>query len=253
MNSDGKHLDNDMSYDDPQQDNPRLEHSGKYAVYCNPCTGVASLGRLNEHQPDRNPRRKIRLPQTIKAAARAARKRLRDHAVLHQLGACVVLTYAQVSPHPRKDVDQFIRKARAHYPDRLHYAAVTEGSLDSGGIRIHHNVLLPASPDLIAIVENWPHGDVFIGINPSDADIRRMVNYVTKAFARPSGIGARFIKSKSKTPEPVKQVFNNKSDAEAALMSKIPDGATGVSVYEPRCGDRKIVYWDVNPHQIEDV
>ena len=253
MNSDGKHLDNDMSYDDPQLNNPRLEHSGKYAVYCNPCTGVASLGRLNEHQPNRNPRRKIRLPQTIKAAARASRKRLRDHAVLHQLGACVVLTYAQVSPHPRKDVKQFIRKARAHYPDRLHYAAVTEGSLDSGGIRIHHNVLLPASPDLIAIVENWPHGDVFIGINPSDADIRRMVNYVSKAFERHQGLRARFIKSKSQIPKPTKQVFNNKNDAEAVLMGKIPLEASGVSVYEPGCGNKKIVYWNVNPSQVEGV
>jgi hypothetical protein len=135
----------------------------------------------------------------------------------------------------------------------MHYAVVTEGSVEPGGIRIHHNVLLPANRDLIAIAEHWPHGDVFIGINPTDSDIRKMVNYVTKAFARPSGLGARFIKSKSKIPKPVKQVFNNKSDAEAALTSKIPDGATGVSVYLPRCGDRKIVYWDVNPHQIEDV
>jgi len=253
MTENGKHLDNDTSYDDSLRNNPHLENRGKYALYDNSHTGVASLGPLVERQPSRSPRRETRLPQTVGSAARASRKRLRDHAVLHQLGACVVLTYANVSPDPRKDVEKFIKKARSHYPSRMHYAVVTEGSVEPGGIRIHHNVLLPANRDLIAIAEHWPHGDVFIGINPTDSDIRKMVNYVTKAFARQSGLGARFIKSKSKIPKPVKQVFNNKSDAEAALMSRIPDGATGVSVYEPRCGDRKIVYWDVNPHQIEDV
>lgn len=253
MNSDGKHLDNDMSCDDPQLDNPRLEHSGMYAVYCNPYIGVASLGPLMERQPNRGPRRDIRLPQTIKSSARASRKRLRDHAVFHQLGACVVLTYAQVPSDPRKDVEQFIQKARVHYPDHLQYAVVTEGSVDSGGIRIHHNVLLPANSHLIAIAENWPYGDVFIGINPSDASIRKMVNYVSKSFERQQGFAARFIKSKSKIPKPKKKLFKNREDAEAALMANIPKDATGISIYDPRCADRKIVYWDAHPHQIEPI
>jgi len=185
----------------------------------------------------------------MESSARASRKRLRDHAVFHQLGACVVLTYAEFSTDPKNDVRKFIRKARLHYPDRLHYAVVTEGSLEPGGIRLHHNVLLPANPNLVAIAENWTHGDVFIGINPTDSDIRRMVNYVSKEFVRTTGLGARFIKSKSKIPKPSKQVFNNKDDAEAALRARIPENATGVSAYNPRCGDRKIVYWNVNPDQ----
>jgi hypothetical protein len=169
------------------------------------------------------------------------------------LGACVVLTYAEIPADPRKDVERFIREARSFYQNRLHYAVVTEGSVEPGGIRIHHNVLLPANPDLLRVAEIWTHGDIFIGINPSDYDIRRMVNYVSKAFTRQSGLGARFMKSKSKIPKPSKQVFNNKNDAEAALIGKIPEGATGVSVFEPRCSNRKIVYWDANPRQIEGV
>jgi hypothetical protein len=130
---------------------------------------------------------------------------------------------------------------------------VTEGSVEPGGIRLHHNVFLPASPYLAAIAYIWTHGDVFIGINPSDDCIRRAVNYVTKEFVRAEGLGARYFKSKSKVPKPQKQVFDNRDDAEAALVDKIPEGATGVSVYEPGCGYRKIVYRNVNPDQIEGV
>ena len=93
-------------------------------------------------------------------------------------------------------------------------------------------------------------GVYIVGINPTDSDIRRMVNYVTKEFVRSSGLGARFIKSKSKVPKPKKEIFNNKEDAEAALLANIPKNATGISVYDPRCGDRKIYYWDTNPHQM---
>jgi len=246
-------LDDDTTSDEDQRNDTFLEPSVKYAVYVNPDTGVASLGHLIERQPDRGPRREIRLPQTIEASARASKKRLRDHAVFHQLGACLVLTYAQLPDNPKKDVEKFIRKARAYYPGRLHYAVVTEGSMEPGTTRLHHNVLLPASPHLTKIAESWLHGGVFIGINPTDNGIRRMVNYVSKAFARPTGLSARFMKSKSKIPKPSKQVFNNKEEAEAAVMKVVPEDASGVSIYVPRCGDRKIIYWDVNPHQIEDV
>ena len=147
-------------------------------------------------------------------------------------------------------MEKFIKEARAYYPNQLHYAVVTEGLDPSGGIRVHHNVLLPASPNLLVIACNWIHGDVFIGINPTDIYIRRMVNYVTKEFVRSSGLGARFTKSKSKVPKPKKAIFNFKEDAEAALMAEIPKDATGISIYDPRCGGRKIIYWDVNPHQM---
>lgn len=253
MTDDDYFLDIDATSDEDQRNDTSLEPSVKYAVYVNPHTGVASLGHLIERQLDRSRRREIRLPQTIEASARASRKRLRDHAVFHQLGACLVLTYAQLPDNPRQDVEKFIRRVRAFYPGRLHYAVVTEGSDELGATRIHHNVLLPASPHLTEIAASWPHGGVFIGINPTDYGIRRAVNYVSKAFARPAGLSARFMKSKSKIPKPSKQVFNNKEEAEAAVMKVLPEDASGVSVYEPRCGDRKIFYWDVNPHQIEDV
>jgi hypothetical protein len=150
-------------------------------------------------------------------------------------------------------VEKFIKEARAYYPNQMDYAVVTEGLDPSRGIRVHHNVLLPASPHLAVIAGNWIHGDVFIGINPTDSDIRRMVNYVTKEFVRSSGVGARFKKSKSKVPKPKKEIFNNKEDAEAALMANIPKDATGISIYDPHCADRKIVYWDAHPHQIEPI
>jgi hypothetical protein len=248
-------LDNDTSYDTGETNDTFLEHQETtyYAVYDNPHTGVASLGPLGERQLNRGPRRETRLPQTMEASARASRKRLRDHAVYHQLGACVVLTYARFTTDPKSDVEKFVRKARCYYPNKLHYAVVTEGSVEPGGIRLHHNVLLPASPHLADIANIWTHGDVFVGINPSDDCIRRAVNYVTKEFVRAEGLGARFIKSKSKVPKPLKQVFDNRDDAEAALVNKIPEGASGVSEYVPGCGFRKIFYWNVNPDQIEGV
>ena len=52
-------------------------------------------------------------------------------------------------------------------------------------------------------------------------------------------------------PKPTKQVFNYKSEAEAALLGEIPVDASGVSVYEPGYGNRKIVYLNVPPPQIE--
>ena len=245
-------LDNDTSYDAEQFKQANLEQHNykKYVVYSNPNTGMGSLGELRQGSPNRYPRRETRLPQTSQASARASRKRLRDHAVHRQLGACLVLTYAVLPSNHKRDVEKFIKQARAYYPSPLHYAVITEGTSPDGEIRIHHNVLLPASPHLGVIAGNWIHGDVFVGINPSDFDIRRMVNYVTKEFVRSSGLGARFTKSKSKVPKPKKEIFKNKEDAEAALMAEIPKDATGISIYDPRCGGRKIIYWDVNPHQM---
>ena len=229
-----------------------LEHDGpkKFVVYSNPHTGVGSLGELQEGSPNRYPRRAIRLPQTSEASARASRKRLRDHAVYRQLGACLVLTYAELPTCSKKDVKAFLKKAKKYYSSHLHYAVVTEGGADETGIRIHHNVLLPASPNLFAIANIWTYGDVFIGINPTDSDIRRMVNYVSKEFDRSFGLNARFMKSKSKTPKSTRELFDSKDDAEAALFAKIPKDATGVSIYDPQCADRKIIYWDTNPNQI---
>ena len=245
-------LDNDMSYDTGKSKQANLEQHNyiKYVVYSNPNTGVGSVGELKQGGPNRYPRRDERLPQTSQASARASRKRLRDHAVYRQLGACLVLTYSELPTNPKRDVEKFIKEARAYYPNQLHYAVVTEGIDPSGGIRVHHNVLLPASPHMAEIAGNWPHGGVFVGINPTDFDIRRMVNYVTKEFVRSSGLCARFIKSKSKVPKPKKELFDNKEDAEAALLAKIPENATGVSIYDPQCADRRIFYWDTNPHQL---
>ena len=252
MNNDHEPLDNDTFNDNEQIEPTSLEQNNnkKFVVYSNPHTGVGSLGMLKQGGPNRYPRRAERLPQTSQASARASRKRLRDHAVHKQLGACLVLTYAELPSNLKRDVEKFIKQARAYYPNQMHYAVVTEGLDPSRGIRVHHNVLLPASPHLAVIAGNWTHGDVFVGINPTDSDIRRMVNYVTKEFIRSSGLGARFKKSKSKVPKPKKEIFNNKEDAEAALLANIPKNATGISVYDPCCGDRKIYYWDTNPHQM---
>lgn len=251
MNNDHDPLDNDTFNDNEQTEPTSLEQNNhkKFVVYSNPHTGVGSLGVLKQGGPNRSPRRAERLPQTSQASARASRKRLRDHAVHKQLGACLVLTYAELPCNPKRDVEKFIKNAKFYYPNQMHYAVVTEGLDPSGGIRVHHNVLLPASPYLAVIAGNWTHGDVFIGINPTDSDIRRMVNYVTKEFVRSSGLCARFTKSKSKVPKPTKEIFSNKEDAEAALMRNIPKDATGVSIYNPQCGDRKIVYWDTKPNQ----
>lgn len=248
-------LDNDTSYDTGKSKQVNLEQHNyiKYVVHSNPNTGVGSVGELKQGGPNRYPRRAERLPQTSQASARASRKRLRDHAVHKQLGACLVLTYAELPSNPKRDVEKFIKEAKTYYPNQMHYAVVTEGLDPRGGIRVHHNVLFPASPHLAVIAGNWIHGDVFVGINPTDSDIRRMVNYVTKEFVRSSGLGARFMKSKSKVPKPKKEIFNNKEDAEAALMANIPKDATGISIYDPRCADRKIIYWDVHPHQIEPI
>ncbi len=253
MTSGDEALDNDTIYESEQIEPTSLEQDKKYVVHSNPHTGAGSLGVLKQDGPHRHPRRVERLPQTNQTSARASRKRLRDHAVHMQLGACLVLTYSDLPMNPKRDVEKFVKRVRAYYPHRMHYAVVTEGLDPSGGIRVHHNVLLPASPHLAVIAGNWIHGDVFVGINPTDSDIRRMVNYLTKDFVRSSGLGARFIKSKSKVPKSKKEIFNSREDAEAALMAKIPKDATGISIYDPRCADRKIVYWDTHPHQIEPI
>ena len=252
MNDANSPLDNDVTCDNGLEEQTHLEHdeSGQYAVYIYPDTGAGSLGPVRKSELTRYPRRKIRLPQSVLASARASRKRLRDHAVRHQLGACLMLTYAALPTDPKGDVERFVRKAKNYYPYRMHYAVTTEGKDPSCGIRIHHNVILPASPHLADIAGMWPHGDVFIGINPTDRDIRRMVNYISKEFVRSSGLEARFIKSKFKAPKPLKKVFDNKDDAVSALISHIPSDATGVYVYNPHCAERVIAYWDVNKHQM---
>ena len=165
-------LDNDTSYDNEQIKSTSLELNNhkKYVVYSNPHTGVGSLGVLKQGVPNRYPRRAKRLSQTNQASARASRKRLRDHAVHKQLGACLVLTYSELPSNPKRDVEKFIKEARAYYPNQLHYAVVTEGLDPCGGIRVHHNVLLPASPHLEVIAGNWIHGGVFVGINFSGHD-----------------------------------------------------------------------------------
>ena len=252
MNDANSPLDNDVTCDNGLEEQTYLEQdeSGKYAVYTCQYRGAGSLGPVPKGGLTRYPRRIIRLPQSVLASARASRKRLRDHAVIHQLGACLTLTYAALPTDPKGDVERFIRKAKNYYPYRMHYAATTEGKDPSDGIRIHHNVILPASPNLAEIGGMWPHGDVFIGINPTDRDIRRMVNYISKEFVRSSGLGARFIKSKFKAPKPLKEVFNNKDEAVSALIARIPSYATGVYVYNPHCAERIIAYWDVNKHQM---
>ena len=252
MTNNHEHLDNDTFYNTSETSETFLEQGDEtyYAVYDNPHTGVTSLGPLKTGGPNRNPRREIRLDSTTQSSARASRQRLRDHAVYRQLGACLVLTYAELPIDDKKDVERFLKKAQKYYPYRMHYAVVTEGGCNESEKRIHHNVFLPATPNLFLIAECWTHGGVFVGINTTDKDIRRAVNYVSKEFVRSSGLNSRFKKSKSKTPKPVKEVFENRQDAEAALMAKIPKDATGVSIYEPGCAGRVIAYRDVNPHQI---
>lgn len=252
MTNNHEHLDNDTFYNTSETSETFLEQGDDsyYAVYDNPHTGVTSLGPLKTGGPNRNPRREIRLDSTTQSSARASRQRLRDHAVYRQLGACLVLTYAELPMDAKKDVERFLKKAQKYYPYRMHYAVVTEGGCNENEKRIHHNVFLPASPNLFLIAECWTHGGVFVGINTTDKDIRRAVNYVSKEFVRSSGLNSRFKKSKSMTPKPVKEVFENRQDAEAALMAKIPKDATGVSIYEPGCAGRVIAYRDVNPHQI---
>jgi hypothetical protein len=252
MTNNHEHLDNDTIYNTSETSETFLEQGdgSYYAVYDNPHTGVTSLGPLKTGGPNRNPRREIRLDSTTQSSARASRQRLRDHAVYRQLGACLVLTYAELPMDAKKDVERFLKKAQKYYPYRMHYAVVTEGGCNESEKRIHHNVFLPASPNLFLIAECWTHGGVFVGINTTDKDIRRAVNYVSKEFVRSSGLNSRFKKSKSMTPKPVKEVFENRQDAEAALMAKIPKDATGVSIYEPGCAGRVIAYRDVNPHQI---
>lgn len=252
MTNNHEHLDNDTFYNTSETSETFLEprDDSYYAVYDNPHTGVTSLGPLKTGGPNRNPRREIRLDSTTQSSARASRQRLRDHAVYRQLGACLVLTYAELPMDAKKDVERFLKKAQKYYPYRMHYAVVTEGGCNENEKRIHHNVFLPASPNLFLIAECWTHGGVFVGINTTDKDIRRAVNYVSKEFVRSSGLNSRFKKSKSMTPKPVKEVFENRQDAEAALMAKIPKDATGVSIYEPGCAGRVIAYRDVNPHQI---
>ena len=110
MNDANSPLDNDVTCDNGLEEQTHLEHdeSGQYAVYIYPDTGAGSLGPVRKSELTRYPRRKIRLPQSVLASARASRKRLRDHAVRHQLGACLMLTYAALPTDPKSDVERFV-------------------------------------------------------------------------------------------------------------------------------------------------
>ncbi len=250
MEPDASLLDNDTSYEltDPEESRQSLiiDLAGQeeYWVHIYPDAGVASFGQVRSVPMPQYPRRSIPLPQTLASAHRRARSQLRKHAVAAQLRICVTLTYEVESENPVEDVDDFMANASRFYSGKFHWAVVTVLSED-GEHRTHHHVLLPRNLQIHKIVSSWGKGIVHVGFNPSDGDIRRMVNYVAHDFPRLPCARPRYRRSHGSTTEPIRLRATSLEEARFLAEGFVPRESDDAVVFDGLYGARGVVYWDV--------
>jgi hypothetical protein len=240
-----------MSYDNHQDENDYslsqdVVHG--YVVYVRESSGTATIipeSVNQEKRPSpRNYRNDSRLPQTISSAGRQSRARVRNHAVSNCLGACLTLTYRDLTDSPEKDLSKFIRDIRHLYPSPLHWVSVTEGVKNDSEHRPHHHVLLPLCQNLHKVASQWPHGDIHVGINASDSSIRCAANYVTKNFFRESGDEPRYrISRGGRTLRSVEHAGTLEEATELAL-SYVPIGVDAYTSNAPGINGRVTFYWE---------
>ena len=159
----------------------------------------------------------------------------------------MTLTYRELPDDPSADVTAFIEDIRGFYPEPLHWVIVTEGVQEGSEHRPHHHVLIPLNPDLYKVACQWPHGDIHVGINPSDEGIRRAANYLSKEFERPTGDQPRFRASRGGRPK--KKVVHASSLDEAINIanSQLPDGVEEYTSNYPGINGRITYYWERTP------
>ena len=224
-----------------------------YVIYIREESGTLTIvpEECSDHQAKLSDqvRRDERLLQTIKSAARQSRARLRNHAVSRSLGVCMTLTYREVTDDPIGDVTAFIEDIRGFYPPPLHWIIVTEGVEEGSDHRPHHHVLLPFTSDLHKVASQWPHGDIHVGINPNDEAIRRVANYVSKEFERPTGDQPRFRASRGGRPK--RKVIHASSLDEAINIanSQLPEGIDAYTSNFPGINGRITYYWERTPQE----
>jgi len=243
-------LDNATGYDSEPLEN-NISDPGEnrsYSIYVRETSGTATITPfrgvgIRERSP-RSERRESRLPQTVSSAGRQARARVRNHAVTNSLGACITLTYRELTDDPAKDLSKFIRDVRQFYPEPMHWVSVTEGHLVGSEHRPHHHVLLPLCGTMDKVACQWPHGDIHVGINLSDSSIRSAANYVSKDFFRDEGNSPRYrISRGGKTQRKVVQAAN-KDEAIDMALSHVPDKINTYVSNAPGIGGRITLYWE---------
>lgn len=243
-------LDNDTSYGNcvELEGNSVLttdpDGQERFWVHVTPDAGVASFGFSHRHEPHRFPRRDEPLPQTIAAANRRARSQLRKHAVAASLQLCLTLTYATEPEDPRADADEFLEYASKFYEGKFHWAVVTVLKEETGH-RTHHHLLLPPNLSIHKIASGWGRGIVHIGINPSQQDIRKMVNYVAQDFppVRPSGQRVR--RSRGSFRPSVKFRVGSLEEARGLALSIAGASSGSMGSLNTHSSGRGVIYWDV--------
>lgn len=216
----------------------------KYAVHITPEAGTAVVQPARQHSSPRQPRRTTPLTKTTEASCRQSRSRLKKFAVARSLHLCITLTYRHLPDDPTKDLTDYLDSIRPFYTKPLDWASVTEtGETDQH--RPHHHILLPKHPNPLKIASNWPHGNVHVGINPTDNDIRRAATYISHQFKTPSPNKNRFRRSQHRTPQTHTTYTNTIEQAHNIIHQHIPPNTT-TTTYDPHCGHRTITYW--NPH-----
>ena len=161
----------------------------------------------------------------------------------------MTLTYREVTDDPISEVTAFIDDVRDFYPPPLHWIIVTEGVQEGSDHRPHHHVLLPFNSNLHKVASQWPHGDIHVGINPNDESIRRVANYVSKEFERPTGDQPRFRASRGGRPK--KKVIHASSLDEAINVanSQLPEGIDAYTSNFPGINGRITYYWERTPQE----
>lgn len=217
-----------------------------FRVWVTPDAGVASLEPLRQRVIPRYPRRDDPLPQTVASAKRRARRLLNNHALKENLRVCVTLTYRAEPEDADADVDRFVEVASSWFPDKMHWAVVTVRSSEQEH-RTHHHLLLPPSMDIHEIASSWPYGDVHVGFNPADDDVRRVVRYLASNFRKTAKGAKYFRRSKGSTVTTNRFDAGSRQEAELIVQSFVSRGYGGAYSWDPRCGGRLIVYWETRP------
>jgi hypothetical protein len=245
-------LDNDTTYDGHEDENNTYAPvtGERYVIFVRETSGTATIspdrGVRKSLQSPQGDRQESRLPQTVSSAGRQARARVRNHAVTNSLGACITLTYREVSDNPARDLTKFIRDVRRFYPEPMQWVSVTEGDSEDSEHRLHHHVMLPLCRSMHKVASQWPHGDIHVGLNLSDSSIRCAANYLTKTFFREFGDLPRYRISRGRRTVRTVHSASSLQEAESVVFSYLPRHVRTYVSNSPGIAGRTTFYWE--PH-----
>lgn len=217
-----------------------------HRIWVTPDAGVASLEPARERRIPRYPRRDVPLPQTIASAKRRARRLLTNHALKENLRVCITLTYREEPDDPDRDIDAFIADAANFFSGKMHWAVVTVRASEDEH-RSHHHLLIPPTLQIHKVASSWPHGDIHVGFNPGDDDVRRVARYLATNFPKTTVGGRYFRRSRGGASQTLRFDAASREEAELIVQSFVERGFGNAYAWDPKCGDRLIVYWDAKP------